>query len=127
MEKKLAATFGAADAVVAVVHARLTVWRAFLAQLSSRVSKGARRTPQHTRTFRVQEISCGTNKQVNIESTTGVGNPKEENGRTFETRSTIQRLWAKAGLTGCVTGVTLAIFSCNLIRDFIIHVTEHVL
>lgn len=64
VEKKFIASFGAADAVVTVVYTRFTVWWTILTQLSSRASKGARWTLQHTRTLLVQEISCGTNERL---------------------------------------------------------------
>lgn len=77
VEVQFNATFGAADAVIAVPPAGFTVGRTFLTQVGSRVSIGTSRTLHHTGSVLVQEIS-------------------------FEARGTIQCLWTKAGLAGRV-------------------------
>lgn len=57
MEIQFIATFGAADAVIAVPPAGFTVGRTFLTQVGRRVSIGTRRTLRHTGTVLVQEMA----------------------------------------------------------------------
>lgn len=58
MEIQFVATFGAADAVIAVPPAGFAVGRTLLTQVGRRVSIGTGRTLRHTGTVLVQEVSC---------------------------------------------------------------------
>lgn len=58
VEIQRVATFGAADAVVAVPPAGVTVGRTFLTQVGGSVAIGTRWTLQHAGTVLVQEVAC---------------------------------------------------------------------
>lgn len=58
MEIQFVATFGAADAVVAVPPAGFTVGRTFLTQVGRRVSVGTGGALHHTGAVLVQEVAC---------------------------------------------------------------------
>lgn len=96
MEEKSIAAFGAADAGVTSVHTGLTIWRTVLTQLSGEVCKGARGTLCHARTILVQK-------------------------KSFETRRTIQSLWAEAGLTGCVACVTFTFLTIKVLSQWAVN------
>lgn len=111
VENKLIASCGAADAVVTGVHTGLTVWRAVLTQLSGRVRKGAGGTLIDARTVLVQQVSWDL--ETENEHRVVEGCPILTGIKvycTVETRGTVQCLWAKTRLTGCIACMTFTVF-----------------